>query len=79
MIVDSDKHPEQNIFFIGAMLLHILYKNKKNYYDIMDLFRKYNNKNKVHISFDYFLLGLDWLFVLGKIKTNEIGDILLCI
>ena len=31
------------------------------------------------MSFDYFLLSLDWLYVLGIIKTNDIGNILLCI
>lgn len=79
MIVDSDKHPERNIYFVGAMLLKLLFKSSNHEYDILEIFKKYNKGRKIKISFDYFLLSLDWLFILGKINLNECGNIILCI
>ena len=75
MIVDSEKHPERNIYFIGAKQLELLRSRKNSEHDINDLFSTYNKKNRIKISFDYYLLGLDWLYLLGLIDSNENGNI----
>ena len=78
MIIDSDKHPERNVYFIGARQLALLQAAKAKQYDIQTLFRKYNKTNHVRISFDYHLLGLDWLFILGLVESDDDGNVLLC-
>jgi len=75
MIVDSEKHPERNIYFIGAKQLELLRSSKNAEHDINVLFSTYNKKNRIKISFDYYLLGLDWLYLLGLIDANEHGNI----
>lgn len=76
MIIDSDKHPEANIFYIGAKQLEIL--NKKNKHDVLSLFKEYNRKNQTEISFDYHMFGLDWLFLLGLVNLDPEGIITVC-
>lgn len=75
MIVDSEKHPERNIYFIGAKQLELLRSAKSKEHDINELYDKYNKKNRIKISFDYYLLGLDWLYLLGLIDANDDGNI----
>ncbi|KTD65345.1 ABC-three component system middle component 6 [Legionella spiritensis] len=79
MIVDSDKHPELNIYFIGAIILKVINKSFNCENDILDIFKKYNKGRKIKVSFDYFLLGMDWLYILGIININEKGNVILCI
>lgn len=77
MIIDSDKHPERNLYFIGAKLLELI-KSKKSDHDLGVLFRKYNQANVNSISFDYMLLALDWLFILGTVDVNKEGNVRVC-
>ena len=51
----------------------------KSKYDVLTLFRQYNIKNATKISFDYHLLGLDWLYILNLIEINNKGDLSSCI
>lgn len=79
MIIDSERHPEKNIYFIGAQLIKILRGKKDAKWDITQLFDRYNAVNGIRISFDYHLLGLDWLYVLGLIDVDTNGNVFLCI
>ena len=79
MIIDSDKHPEMNIYFIGAQQLKLLRSEKVLSWDIHSLFNQYNAINATKISFDYHLLGLDWLYILGLILADDKGNVHLCI
>ena len=74
MIIDSDKHPEKNLFYIGARLIEIIQNSKKLEFEIETLLEQYNNCYK-KISIDYLLLGLDWLYILGFIDINEKGSV----
>ena len=79
MIIDSNRHPEKNIYFIRAKLLENIKTKQFSEFDINALYVEYNKKNLVSVSFDYFLLTLDWLFILKFIKVNKKGNIVLCI
>lgn len=76
MIIDSDQHPERNLYFIGAKVIALLSKNNKKA-DVYQILKEYNKKN-TQISLDYLLLGLDWLFLLGVTQVDEKGRIALC-
>lgn len=78
MIVDSEKHPERNVYFIGSCQLELLLASRRNEHDPLLLFQQYNKKNKTRISLDYHLLALDWLYLLGLIEINDKGNIVLC-
>lgn len=68
MIIDVDSKPEDNIYFIAAMLINIL---KNHSYNVMDLYAEYQKNNRA--SFSLYILSLDWLQLTGiiKIKNNE--------
>lgn len=78
MLVDSDSHPEVNIYFIGAMILNLIKPSKKKKFELFDLFKKYNRKYAKNISFDYLLLSLTWLFTIGLIEIDNKGYISKC-
>lgn len=68
MIINVDSRPEDNIYFIAAMLINIL---KSNDYNIMNLYNECQKNNKT--SFSLYILSLDWLQLLGvvEIKNNK--------
>ena len=78
MIVDRDIHPNRNLFYIGAKILLFIQKHQFGIISTMDLFEKLLKEFDYHVSFDDFMLSLDWLFILGAIDSNEKGDIKRC-
>lgn len=74
MIIDSDKHPEKNLYCVGARLIELMQDLRKPEFDIEDLLKRYNKKFG-KLSIDYLLLGLDWLFILGFIDINDKGNV----
>ena len=69
MIVDQDIHPEQKIYYWGAMViesLKVLPQQEINYFDIYQ-----EMKSKHDISIGMLSLTLNWLFILGVIENNE--------
>ena len=67
MIINVDSRPEDNIYFIAAMLINIL---KNDDYNIMNLYSEYQKNNKT--SFSLYILSLAWLQLIGvvEIKNN---------
>ena len=76
MLIDSDQHPENNLYYIGAKIIELFSGNLKKL-DIDQIHNEYNRKN-MKISFDYLLLGLDWLYLLGVTEVDDKGHIILC-
>lgn len=77
LIIDSNQHPEKNLYFIGAKLIELLSKDSSKSPDVYQLHTSYNKKN-TKISLDYLLLGLDWLYLLGLTEVDDSGRIKLC-
>ncbi len=78
MIIDRDVHPDRNLFHIGARVLQLIKEHQFGVIPMMDLFERTKNVLECSISFDDFILSLDWLFILGTIDSNETGDIIRC-
>jgi len=69
MIIGKDINPQNNIYHIGAKIIHVL-----NTYDrpLIDYFEVFNDLNKLDkVSFSLFSLGLDWLYLLGVVDNND--------
>lgn len=77
MILLSTKHPQNSIYYLGSILLGIMMKNKENNLGIYDYFELVNEVQP--ITMNRFLLVLDWLFMLGKIDSNNDKGLVLCI
>lgn len=78
MIVDRDTKPDKNLYFIGSQVLTCIRTSQFGIIPLEDLYVKLLEERKRDISFEYFLLALDWLFLIGVIESNEDGDILKC-
>lgn len=71
MIVDVDTNPQNQIYYIGGLILNILKQQKNVVFSYMDVFETLNKEHKVSINL--YTLSLDWLYLLGTINYNEKG------
>ena len=71
MIVDVDTNPQNQIYYIGGLILNILKQQKNVAFSYMDVFETLNKEHRVSINL--YTLSLDWLYLLGTINYNEKG------
>ena len=69
MIIDKDTNPARDIYCRGSVLLEILEKHSCKVIDFFDAFQLLNKK--VTISMSLFILTVDWLFLLGTIRSKN--------
>lgn len=74
MLLPDVVHPENSIYYNGAIVLKAL-KDEPNQ-DILELFQKI--KREKNITFSIFILCLDWLYLLNIAKLNQFGKVELC-
>ena len=74
MLLPDNIHPENTIYYNGAIVLKSLQTNSKQ--NLIDLYA--NVKRKKNIAFQLFILCLDWLYLLDVAKLNENGEVELC-
>lgn len=74
MIINSDNHPQRQLYYLGAKTLEVLSKNE----GVADFFETYSEiKKEENISLMLFVLTLDWLYILGAIRSEK-GTIEIC-
>ena len=74
MLLPDNIHPENSIYYNGAMVLKSLQVNSKQ--NLIDLY--YSVKSQNNIAFQLFILSLDWLYLLDAAKLNKKGEVELC-
>lgn len=74
MLIPDTVHPEQTIYYNGAIVLDQL--NKTGSSDALDLYQQSNSQQDM--SMPVFVLCLDWLFLLSLIEVDQKGGISLC-
>ena len=73
MLLPDNIHPENSIYYNGALVLKILQEKKK-----LDLIALYQEVKQIkQISFSVFILCLDWLYI-ASIAGIEEGRVTLC-
>ncbi|MFQ2290598.1 ABC-three component system middle component 6 [Aeromonas enteropelogenes] len=77
MIISNVSSPERSLYVIGANIISLLSSGKHNAIDPLSLYEEFRKKYP-EISLSYVLLGLDWLYIIGVIKSTPAGDIELC-
>lgn len=76
MLILNERNPKISLYYLGSVLLNFLISQEISRIHLSDLYEKFNSYHSV--SFNRFMLALDWLFILGKIKQAENG-VLECI
>ena len=75
MLLPDNIKPELSIYYIGYQILSVLKDNRS--LPLINLFQKLRERSSV--SFQSFVLGLDWLYLINAAEVNEQGDVVLCI
>ncbi len=74
MLLPDNIHPENTIYYNGAIVLQVLQKQpKQNILELFQVVKKVRN-----MSFPIFILCLDWLYLINVAILNENGDVELC-
>ncbi|MCW3789378.1 ABC-three component system middle component 6 [Plebeiibacterium sediminum] len=73
MLLPDNIHPENSIYYNGALVLQIL--QKKNGLDIVNLYQEV--KQLKMLTFSVFILCLDWLYIANIAEVKD-GRIELC-
>lgn len=74
MLLPDNIHPEQSIYYNGALVLQAL--REQRVMDLLDLYL--NTKKQREMTMPVFVLCLDWLYLLNLVSLNEQGSIELC-
>ena len=75
MLLPDNIHPELSIYYNGYIVLKELKKeNKQKLVDLDQKVKKINN-----MSFQIFVLSLDWLYLLNVAKIDKNGEVSLCL
>ncbi len=74
MLLPDNIHPENTIYYNGALVLQALQKKLKQ--SLLDLYE--NVKRQRNISFSIFILCLDWLYLIDLAILDNNGEIKLC-
>ncbi|MDO9518961.1 MAG: hypothetical protein Q7L19_01960 [Pseudohongiella sp.] len=73
MLLPDNIHPENSVYYNGAILLKIL-QNEGN----MEMFELYEKAKVVRaMTFPLFVLCLDWLYLVDAAVLNS-GEVELC-
>lgn len=73
MLLPDNIHPENSVYYNGAIVLQILQNNGKT--ELFELYEK--AKGVKAMSFPLFVLSLDWLYLIDAAVLNS-GEVELC-
>ncbi|MDH4263587.1 MAG: hypothetical protein OEV78_11140 [Spirochaetia bacterium] len=74
MLIPENIHPENSIYYNGALVLEAIQNNKNK--NLLDLYQIILEKRRM--TFSVFILCLDWLFLIDAATLDANGDIELC-
>lgn len=74
MLLPDNIHPEQSIYYNGALVLQAL--QGPRIMDFLDLYL--STKTQRGMTMPVFVLCLDWLYLLNLVRLNEQGSVELC-
>jgi len=73
MLLPDNIHPENSIFYNGAFILQVLYKDNG-----LELLKLYHEVKEIrNMSFPVFILCIDWLYI-ANIAEVKNGRVELC-
>lgn len=74
MLLPDNIHPNNSIYYNGALVLDVMQQYKR--LSIVDLFLKLQEKEA--ISFPVLVLCLDWLYLINTVEVDNKGEVRLC-
>lgn len=74
MLIPDCIHPEQTVYYNGAVVLRVLQEEKS--FEILNLYSATRAEHEMTLQ--VFLLCLDWLYLIGVVQLNGLGGVELC-
>ncbi len=74
MLLPDTIHPENTIYYNGGIVLQVLQKDKV--LKLLDLYEKVRQSK--NMTFQVFVLCLDWLYLLNVAQINHNNEVVLC-
>ena len=75
MLLPDNIHPELSIYYnLYVVLKELKKENKQKLVNLYQKVKKINN-----MSFQIFVLSLDWLYLLNVAKIDKNGEVNLCL
>lgn len=75
MLLPEDVHPEDTIYYHAGVLLSLL--QEKHVGDLVTMFGLMKKKKK-DLTFPFYLLVIDWLYLMDMIFIGDRGEVILC-
>lgn len=69
MIINMEREPKYSLYYVGAMILEVLKKEKSICID--NLYNHIRDSFNDDISIDFIYYSLDWLYILSLIKFES--------
>lgn len=74
ILLDRNNKPQNTVYYLAAISYGYLQQNGNT--GLNDLYRALSSKSiNAKIDFNFFALGIDFLFLLDKINIDERGDL----
>ncbi|EPE2687515.1 ABC-three component system middle component 6 [Vibrio alginolyticus] len=77
MILSNSQSPKKTLYFIGANIVLAIKSSPYNKICTIELYDRYC-ESYGNLSFTYFMLALDWLFIASMINVSDSGELYLC-
>ena len=74
MLLPDNIHPEQSIYYNGAIVLQIIQQHRS--LDLLDLYSEIRSSREM--SMPVLVLCLDWLYLLNLVNLKDNGRVELC-
>ncbi len=74
MLLPDNIHPENSIYYNGALVLELVQQHKS--IELTELYILV--KEKRNMSYPILILCLDWLYLLNVVIINKKGEVYLC-
>ena len=72
LLLDKNAEPKKTIFYLSAIVHGLILKKIAN---IESFSPNYVSLFILNLNYDFFILALDFLFLLDKIRVDNEGDI----
>jgi pantothenate kinase len=76
MLLSSDVHPTNDIYYVGSQLLALLDRFETLEWEIIDLYQE--SKSAYALSYGLFSLAIEWLYLLGALDLCKEGRLHRC-
>lgn len=76
MLISSDVHPTNDIYYIGSQLLALLDRFDTHEWEVIDLYQE--SKSAYNLSYGLFMLAVEWLYLLGALDLCDEGRLQRC-